>query len=207
MRVARAALIWAALALAVGWPLADAASSELLQYRDVIYATSGFAGLLALALLLFQPLLAGGWLPGLPGARGRRAHRWIGGALVGLVVIHVAGLWITSPPDMVDALLFRSPTPFSPFGVVAMWALCAVVVLAAVRLRLRLRTWRIAHMCLAVVIIVGSVAHVVLVEGTIEPASKAALCVLIVLAAATVMADLRRRMKKAPSSGRGLARR
>ena len=30
------------------------------------------------------------------------------------VVIHVAGLWITSPPDMIDALLFTSPTPFSP---------------------------------------------------------------------------------------------
>lgn len=207
MRVAWFALIWAALALALGWPLADAASSELLEYRDVIYVTSGFAGFIALALLLVQPLLAGGWLPGLAGARGRRAHRLIGVALVGAVVIHVAGLWITSPPDMVDALLFRSPTPFSPFGVVAMWALCAVLVLAALRLQLRLRTWRIAHMCLAAVIIVGSIAHAVLVEGTMEPVSKAALCVLIVLAAATAMANLRGRMKKAPSVRKGLARR
>jgi hypothetical protein len=66
-----------------------------------------------------------------PGLRTRRTHRWIGGALVVVVVIHVAGLWFTSPPDMIDALLFTSPTPFSPFGVIAMWAIFAVALLAA----------------------------------------------------------------------------
>ena len=75
------------------------------------------------------------------------------------VVIHVGGLWFTSPPDMIDALLFRSPTPFSPFGVIAMWAIFAVALLAAFRRRLRPRTWRIAHMLLAIVIVAGSVVH------------------------------------------------
>ena len=69
-----------------------------------------------------------------------------------MVVVHVGGLWITSPPDMIDALLFTSPTPFSPFGVIAMWAIFAVAVLAAFRRRLGLRTWRIAHMSLAAAI-------------------------------------------------------
>ena len=69
------------------------------------------------------------------------------------IVIHVAGLWITSPPDMIDALLYVSPTPFSPWGVTAMWAIFAVALLAIFRRRLRLRTWRIAHMLLAIVIV------------------------------------------------------
>ena len=97
------------------------------------------------------------------------------------VLIHVGGLWITSPPDMIDALLFASPTPFSPFGVIAMWAIFAVALLAALRRRLGLRprTWRIAHTLLAIVIVAGSVVHGILIEGTMETVSKAALCALV----------------------------
>jgi hypothetical protein len=46
-------------------------------------------------------------------------------------------------------------------------------------------------MSLAGVIVVGSVVHGLLVEGTMETMSKAALCVLVLAAAAKVMADLR----------------
>src|SRR3954470_19020803 len=119
MRLARVTLVWAALAVAVCVPIAAAAASPLLAWRDAVYILAGFAGIIALGLMLFQPLSIGGYLPGLPAPIGRRTHRWIGGALVAAVVIHVGGLWITSPPDMVDALLFTSPTPFSPFGVIA----------------------------------------------------------------------------------------
>ena len=118
------------------------------------------------------------------------------GALVVMLVIHVGGLWITSPPDMIDALTFTSPTLFSPFGVIAMWAIFAVAVLAAFRRRLGLRTWRIVHMSLAAVIVVGSVVHGVLIEGTMETMSKAALCVLVLAAAIKVMSDLWTRQKK-----------
>ena len=199
MRSARAALILAALAAAVCVPMAFAAASPLLAWRGPVYIVAGFVGMIALGLLLVQPLLIGGYLPGLSAYRGRRAHHWIGGALVVAVVIHVGGLWITSPPDMIDALTFVSPTPFSPFGVVAMWAIFAVAVLAALRRRLglRLRTWRIAHMTLAVVIVVGSVVHGMLVEGTMETISKAALCALVIVAAITVMAGLAWRMRAA----------
>jgi len=191
--LARATLIWAVLAVAICVPIAAAATSPLLAWRDAVYILAGFAGIIALGLLLVQPLLIGGYLPGFSAYRGRRAHRWIGGVLVAAVVIHVGGLWITSPPDMIDALLFASPTPFSPWGVIAMWAIFAVALLAALRRRLGLRprTWRIAHMLFAIVIVVGSVVHGVLIEGTMETVSKVALCALVLAAAVKVMADLR----------------
>jgi predicted ferric reductase len=188
--LARAILIWVALAAAIGVPLAASAMSPLLQWRNAVYILAGFAGIVALGLMLVQPLLIGGYLPGLSGRIGRRVHLWIGGALVAAIVIHVAGLWITSPPDMADALLFASPTPFSPFGVIAMWAIFAVALLAALRRRLRPRTWRIAHMLLAIVIVIGSVVHAILIEGTMETISKAALCVLVLAAATRVIAGL-----------------
>ncbi len=204
--MARITLIWAALAAIIFVPIAAAAASPLLQWRDAIYIVAGFAGIIALGLMLVQPLLIGGYLPGPSAYRARRAHHWIGGALVVAVVIHVAGLWFTSPPDMIDALLFTSPTPFSPFGVIAMWAIFAVALLAALRRRLRLRTFRIVHMSLAVVIVVGSVIHGMLVEGTMETMSKAALCALVFAAAIKVMADLEVWRKRATSRGGSPAR-
>jgi predicted ferric reductase len=207
MRLARVILIWAALAAAVCVPIAAAATSSLLEWRGPIYILAGFAGIIALGLVLIQPLLIGGYLPGLSGYRGRRAHHWIGGALLAAVVVHVAGLWITSPPDMIDALLFTSPTPFSPFGVIAMWAIFAVALLALFRRRLGLRAWRIAHMSLAVVIVAGSVVHAMLVEGTMEMVTKTALCALVLAAAIKVMVDLRVWSKRPTSRGESVARR
>ena len=195
MRIAQATLIWVALAAALCVPIVAAATSPLLEWRGPVYILAGFAGIVALGLLLVQPMLAGGYLPGPSAYRGRRAHHWIGGAVVVAVVVHVGGLWITSPPDMIDALLFASPTPFSPFGVIAMWAIFAVALLAAFRRRLGLRRWRIVHMALAAVIVVGTVAHGMLIEGAMETVSKAALCTLVLGAATIAMADLVRRMR------------
>jgi predicted ferric reductase len=198
MRLARAVLIWAALAAAVAVPIAVAATSPLLAWRDPVYIAAGFAGVVALGLLLVQPMLIGGYLPGPSAYRARRLHRWIGGLLVVAVVIHVGALWITSPPDVIDALLFVSPTPFSAWGVIAMWAIFAAALLAVLRRRLRLspRTWRIGHTSLAVVIVVGSVVHGILIEGTMETISKAVLCALVLAATTKVMADLRVWAKK-----------
>ena len=204
--ITRATLIWGALVAAVCVPMAFAVASPLLEWRGPIYILAGFAGIIALGLMLVQPLLIGGYLPGLSAYRGRRAHHWIGGALVVAVVVHVVGLWITSPPDMIDALLFVSPTPFSPFGVIAMWAIFAVAVLATVRQRLGLRTWRIAHMSLAVVIVIGSVVHGMLIEGTMEMISKAALCALVLAATIKVLVDLRVWTKRPASHGESPAR-
>ena len=200
-------LIWVALAAAVCVPIAAAAASPLLAWRGPVYILAGFAGVIALGLMLFQPLLIGGYLPGLSGRIGRRVHHWIGGALVVAVMIHVAGLWITSPPDMIDALLFASPTPFSPFGVIAMWAIFAVALLATFRRRLRPRTWRIAHTLLAIVIVVGGVVHAVLIEGTMETVSKVALCALVLAAAIKVIADVRVWRKPGTLRSESIARR
>ena len=119
----------------------------------------------------------------------------VGGALVAALVVHVAGLWITSPPDVIDVLLFRSPTPFAVWGVIAMWAVFATALLAALRrsLRIRPRWWRAGHVSLAVVIVGGVVAHALLIEGTMESISKAVLCTLVVAATVKLLADLRRR--------------
>ena len=189
----RAILIWAALAAAIVVPIAVAATSPLLAWRQPVYIAAGFAGILAMAFLLLQPLLAGGYLPGLPLRRSRRLHAWIGPLLVVAVIVHVAGLWLTSPPDVIDALLFRSPTPFSAWGVVAMWAVLASALLAATRQRLRLRpaTWRLCHTALAAIIVPASVVHVLLIEGTMGTLSKVAICALVLAAAAKVIVDRR----------------
>ena len=178
----RTILIWFALCLTLGIPIIAAAFSPQLQWRDSIYILAGFAGIIAFCLLLVQPLLIGGYLPDFSPLNERRYHRWVGVILVSAVIIHVAALWMTSPPDVIDALLFASPTSFSIWGVIAMWAVFATAILAALRKRLRLKpkTWRIGHTALAVTIIIGSVAHAMLIEGTMEILSKTVLCALVV---------------------------
>ncbi|GMP10030.1 ferric reductase-like transmembrane domain-containing protein [Bradyrhizobium sp. TM239] len=205
---ARSILIWVGLAFAIGAPILLAATSEQLAWRGPVYILAGFAGIIALGLVLVQPLLIGGYLAPLSAYRGRRAHHWIGGALVIAVVIHVAGLWITSPPDMIDALTYASPTPFSPFGVTAMWAIFIVALLASLRRRLELRprTWRLIHMPLAIVIVVGSVVHCLLIEGTMETISKAVLCAAVLAATIKAMIDLQVWRKRRALRGEGVER-
>lgn len=188
----KAVLPWTALAIAVVVPIAVAAASPLLQWRGPIYIAAGFAGVIAMALLLVQPLLTGGYLPGVPAARGRHVHRWLGLGLVAAIVLHVGGLWITSPPDVIDALLLRSPTPFSVWGVIAMWTVFAAAALALSRRRLRLRAslWRFAHTALAAVVVVGSVIHALQIEGTMGSLSKGLLCALALAATAWAIVDL-----------------
>jgi len=186
----RAILIWGTFAASSAVPIAVAAASPLIAWRDPIYIAAGLAGVMALVLMLAQPLLIGGYLPGLSALRRRKIHRWNGSILVAAVVAHIAGLWITSPPDVVDALLFRSPTPFSAWGVIAMWAVFATTLLAVLRLRLRLHTWRLGHITLATIIVVGSVVHAMQIEGTMEIVSKTALCAMVLIATVKVVANL-----------------
>lgn len=191
--MARFILIWTAVAVSIAVPIAAAAVSPQLEWRHPVYIAAGFAGIVALGLLLVQPLAIGGYLPGLSAQGRRRLHRWVGSMLVVAVVMHVGGLWITSAPDVIDALLFASPTPFSAWGVIAMWAIFAAALMAALRRRLRLRprTWRNGHTLLAVIVVVGTMVHAILIEGTMETISKSFLCVLALVATMKVVADLR----------------
>ncbi|SFI25369.1 ferric reductase-like transmembrane domain-containing protein [Jannaschia pohangensis] len=176
----RAAAIWAGFVTLLVVPAWVAATSPLLAWREPVYVAAGFAGVIALMLLLVQPLLARGDLPGVALARGRRVHRWTGAALVAAVLIHVGGLWLTSPPDVIDALTFNSPTPFSVWGVIAMWAIFATAVLALLRRKIGLRLWRRGHRALALIIVAGTVLHAILIEGTMGTFSKAVLCLAVV---------------------------
>lgn len=190
---ARTGLAWAGFVAALTVPLVAAAWSPLLAYRAPIYILAGFAGIAALCLVFAQPVLAAGYLPGLSPVSSRRAHRWAGAALALALVIHVGGLWITSPPDVIDALLFTSPTPFSAFGVIAMWSVFAAGLMAAFRrhLGLRPRTWRRGHTGLVLIAVVGGVVHAVLIVGTMETFTKYALCALALAALAKALTGLR----------------
>ncbi|WP_424976667.1 ferric reductase-like transmembrane domain-containing protein [Dinoroseobacter sp. S124A] len=180
----RAALIWGGLGLALALPLGAAALSPLLAWREPVYIAAGFAGVIGLGLLLVQPLLALGLLPGLSAPHARRIHGWTGASLVAAVILHVVGLWITSPPDVIDALTFTSPTPFSIWGVLAMWGIFANALLAVTwrRLHLHPRLWRRAHLALAALIAGGTIAHALLIDGTMELLTKLGLCLLVGLA-------------------------
>lgn len=185
----RAATIWTVVAIVGVVPIIVAATSPLLEWRNSVYIAAGFGGVIALSFMFLQPMLAAGLLPGVSLARGRRVHRWVGSALVVSVLVHVIGLWITSPPDVVDALLFVSATPFSIWGVMAMWSvfISACLVLFRYRLHLSVRTWRLSHQCLAVVTVGGSVVHAMMIEGTMGMLSKSVLCALVVVVTGSVL--------------------
>ena len=74
-----------------------------------------------------------------------------------------------------------------------MWAVFAAALIAAFRraLRLRPKTWRLVHTSLVSVIAVTSVAHALLIEGTMGTVSKTVLCVLVLAALVKVVNDLR----------------
>ncbi len=178
---------WALLGVALLWPLAVALGSPYLAYRSWIYIGAGFAGIVALGLLLIQPLAAHRI------ALTRRAHRVIGAAIIAAVSIHVGGLWLTSPPDVIDALLLRSPTPFALWGVIALWAMVALGIAALFRRRMGPLWWRRMHAGLLVPLIGGTVLHAVLIEGAMGQVSKAALCALVVFAALWAVMRMRLR--------------
>lgn len=178
----RKAVVWGLLISALGVPIALAANSPLLAWRDPIYIAAGFAGIIAMGLVLVQPLLAAGVVPNISPKQSRRLHGFTGGLLVFGVIGHVVGLWITSPPDVLDALMFASPTPFSVWGVIAMWAVFVSALLAMLRQKLGLRLWRLMHSGLVCVIVIGTCVHAVQIEGTMEPISKGVLSVLILAA-------------------------
>ncbi len=185
-------IVWGILVAVVIVPLLLAINSPLLQWREPVYIVAGFAGVIAMSLLLFQPLLAAGSLPGATGPGGRRIHRYTGSALLLAVVLHVVCLWITSPPDVVDALLYRSPTAFSSWGVTAMWGLFATAAVAAFRQKYRIapRVWSTVHKALAAVIVVASVVHAMLIDGTMETVSKLALCLMVLIITFIVITEI-----------------
>ncbi len=70
-----------------------------------------------------------------------------------------------------------------------MWALLATAIMAVLRRRSRMkwRRWRAIHRGLGLVIVSSSVAHALMIEGTMEPVSKTVICVLALIAALAVV--------------------
>jgi len=174
-------------------PIALAAVSPYLQGRGIAYIVAGFAGVACLALFLIQPLLAAGYVPGLHPSVARRLHRAIGGVIAVGVLLHVGGLYITSPPDALDALLLVSPTPFSVYGVIALWGMMLTVLIVALRRRLRLRpvVWNTIHNGLALVVVIATIVHALQIEGTMEPVSKWVLSGAVLVVTTATIAYLR----------------
>lgn len=184
-------LIWFLLCALLAGPVVIAGLNPLLAYRGPEYIVGGMAGIVALSLLTLQPLLAAGYLPGLAGPKGRRWHTRSGVLLIALVLVHVGGLYLTSAPDTLDALLLVSPTPFSVYGVAAMWAVLATGLLVSQRRRMTPAIWRIVHNALSAFIVVATVIHAVQIEGAMGQVSKALACAAALLATATALIHLR----------------
>lgn len=170
-----------------------AALNPLQESRSIEYVIGGLSGVVALALLLLQPLLAIAFLPHGSVIQQRRWHRWIGTAIVITVALHISGLYLASPQDMIDAMLLVAPTPFSVYGVVGLWTLVLTATLVAFRKRLRLNisTWNIIHNSLAVIVVITSVVHALMIEGAMGYVSKLILCICLIGATTIVVAQLR----------------
>ncbi|CAA9329990.1 MAG: hypothetical protein AVDCRST_MAG90-1438 [uncultured Microvirga sp.] len=206
-----AVLGWAGVAAVMIAPVVIAALSPYLESRSVPYIVGGFAGIVGLSLLFLQPLLPAGYLAGSKGPAGRRWHQWLGVAIVLAVALHVGGLYLASPADTIDALLLVSPTPFSVYGVVAMWGVVATAILVLFRrwLGLRIAAWRLIHNGLAAIVVVATVIHALQIEGAMEPGSKWMLCIAVLATTCVAFLDLRvvrpilKRRGRAPSRNAG----
>ncbi len=180
-------LIWiAVLAIMLG-PVLIAAASPYLAYRNAAYIAGGFAGIVGLALFVIQPMLAVGFLPGVRAARSRRWHRWLGSAIVACVGLHILGLYLTSAQDTLDAMLLVAPTPFSVYGVVALWGIVLTGLLAIFRRRLRPSLWSVIHNAVVLVVVIATIIHALLIEGAMEPFSKWLLCLAVLVSTGAVL--------------------
>jgi len=72
-----------------------------------------------------------------------------------------------------------------------MWAVFAAACLALLRSRMGVSRWRWSHKTLVVVIVTGTVVHAMLIDGTMETLSKAALCVLVIAATALMLSGFK----------------
>jgi len=72
-----------------------------------------------------------------------------------------------------------------------MWALFAAAALAVLRRRVPARVWRLGHSTLVAAAVICTAVHAILITGTMEVMSKAALSVLVMIVTAKVIYDLR----------------
>jgi len=172
------------------------ASDHLAREPGLLVASTTCAALAAGALAV-QPLLAAG--------RGRtvRSHRILGAVIVGLVVAHVATLFVLAPDDALFAMSPDGPTR-ARMALIATLALLLAAALGATgpRLPVSRTTWRIVHAYLAALVVVLGVGHAVLTDGALDGPGTAVLLALgaigLLGVGAALVADARRRSADAP---------
>jgi predicted ferric reductase len=201
-RLMNAVLVWGLAVACMLVPVGIAIANPLQASRDAFWIMGGMAGVVAFALLFVQPLLAAGFLPAPSVPAGRRWHRLVGSMVVLTVGLHVGGLYLSSPEDIADALLLAAPTPFSVYGLIGLCGVVLTAFLVALRSRsgLRYASWRILHNALALVVVISSIAHALLIEGAMGSVSKMILCALVL--AATIIVLFRIHVKKAEAKHR-----
>lgn len=186
-------LAWLGVAGAMTVPVALAVASPYLAYRNPAYILGGFAGIVCLALLLIQPLLAAGYLPGLSPVQARRWHR-----RAGVGDRAVRGDPCRRPVRDQPARHDRRAVAGRADPVLGLRGGGDVEPLPGRRLvplrrrtRLGPRGWSLLHNLLALVVVVATALHAVQIEGAMEPVSKTALCGLVLIATAAALIDVR----------------
>ena len=171
-------------------PTLLAALSPLQVGRAPIWILGTLAGVLSLSLLVVQLLLPTAWLNLFFGEQNLGWHGVLGISVTGLVIAHIVGLYLYSPDDIGDALILAAPT-YSRFGVLSFWCLLLSVVLALTRHKLQLvySDWQILHSALAVAIVGTAVAHVVLLQGSLDGFAEGLLCGSVVIAVLAAIAQ------------------
>ena len=188
----RRALLGAAAVL-LALPLAVALTDGHLAGQSAALVISTAAAALAVSALALQPLLAG---------LGRlRRHRMLGGVALGLVLLHLGGLYIESPEDTTFALSLDGPTR-GRMAALATAALIAVVALGVLRARLPMGgvTWRILHGFLAALAIGLGFGHAVLTDGALDGAGTVLLLAFAAVALLGVAGAFAARRRRARSS-------
>ena len=192
MRVA----LLAAAALLLALPLVLALTDAHLSGQPAALVISTAAAALAVSALVLQPLLAG--------AGRLRWHRVLGAVALGLVLVHLGGLFVVGAEDTLFALSLDGPTR-GRMATLATAALIAVVALGVLRARLPMAgaTWRILHGFLAALVIGLGFGHAVLTDGALDGIGTPLLLAFATVALLGVLSAFAARRRRARSSTHG----
>ena len=183
----------AAAALLLALPLVLALTDAHLSGQPAALVISTAAAALAVSALVLQPLLAG--------AGRLRWHRVLGAVALGLVLVHLGGLFVVGAEDTLFALSLDGPTR-GRMATLATAALIAVVALGVLRSRLPMAgaTWRILHGFLAALVIGLGFGHAVLTDGALDGVGTPLLLAFATVALLGVLSAFAARRRRARSS-------
>ena len=188
-----ALVLWAGLVVAMVAPVLIAAGSPYLAYRNLPYIVGGFAGIVCLSLFVIQPLLAAGYLPGVPSPGSADGTAGSARRSSLCVLLHVGGLYLTSPRTRSMRCCWSRRRRSRSTACWRCGASSATAVLVALRRRsgLRYATWFFIHNALALVVVVATVIHALQIEGAMETLSKWLVCLAALATTLVVLLDLR----------------